>query len=131
MARPVLIVGALLLAVVARAQPGVDWSKAEPVNVMLVDNMFVPDRLTLRHGVPYALHLENHGKNLHEFTAPEFFADAIVRDPGLLANEGKEVVVQPGRAIVVYLLPVKQGTFQLICADHDWDGMVGEIVVVE
>ena len=29
----------------------------------------------------------------------------------------------------VYLVPMKAGTFRLICADHDWDGMVGEITV--
>ena len=34
MTRLVLIVGALLLAVVARAQPGVDWSTAEPVSIV-------------------------------------------------------------------------------------------------
>ena len=79
--------------------------------------------------MPYRLHLENHGKDLHEFTAPEFFADALVRDPALLANGGKEVVVQPGPKIDVYLVPMKPGTFRLICADHDWDGMVGEITV--
>ena len=64
----------------------------------MVDNRFVPDRLTFKHGVPYQLHLENHGNDLHEFTAPEFFADAIVRDPSVLANGGKEVVVRAGLA---------------------------------
>jgi uncharacterized cupredoxin-like copper-binding protein len=129
MAQPVLIVGALLLAVTARAQPAIDWSTADPVSVVMVDNRFVPDRLTFRHGVPYQLQLENHGRNLHEFTAPEFLADAIVRDPSVLANGGKEVVVQPGWQLVLYLMPVSAGTFELYCADHDWDGMVGEIVV--
>ena len=33
------------------------------------------------------------------------------------------------QTIDVYLMPMKPGTFRLICADHDWDGMVGEIVV--
>jgi hypothetical protein len=82
MGRLILIAWALLLAGAA----DVDWSKAEPVSVVMVDDKFVPERLTLRHGVPYRLHLENRGKDLHEFTAPEFFADAIVRDPSVLAN---------------------------------------------
>ena len=128
MARRFLVIGALLLAVAARAQTDEDWSKAEPVSVVMVDDRFVPDRLVLRHGVPYQLNLENHGTELHEFTAPEFFADAIVRDPGVLAH-GKDVVVQPGWRTVFYLMPVSPGTFRLFCADHDWDGMVGEIVV--
>ena len=99
------------------------------MNVMLIDDRFVPDHLTFSHGVPYRLHLENHGKDLHEFTAPEFFAASIVRDQGLLANGGKEIVVQPGATADVDLEPLKPGTYDLVCADHDWDGMTGEITV--
>lgn len=129
MTRSILIAGALLLATVAHAQPAVDWDNAESVSLLMVDNRFVPDRLNLRHGVPYQVHLENHSADLHEFTAPEFLADAIVRNPELLANEGKEVVLRPGWAVDLYLMPIGPGTFRMICADHDWDGMVGEIVV--
>ncbi len=119
----------LLCAATARAQPGVDWSKAEEVTVLMVDDRFVPDHLRFMHGVAYRLHLENQGTHLHEFTAPEFFADAIVRNPDQLANGDTEVVVQLGMAADVFLVPVKPGMFRLICADHDWDGMVGEIAV--
>ena len=90
MARLLVAVAALLSAASAHAQPGVDWSKAEAVNLLMVDNQFVPDHLSFRHGMPYRLHLENRGKDLHEFTAPEFLADAVVRDPGALANAGQE-----------------------------------------
>jgi len=99
------------------------------INVLLLDDKFVPDHLQLRHGVPYQLHMENRGRDLHEFTAPVFLTNSIVRDPNRMANGGREVVVQPGHAVDVYLMPTKQGTFRLVCADHDWDGMVGEIVV--
>jgi uncharacterized cupredoxin-like copper-binding protein len=129
MARWLPVVAAAVLAVTARAQPNVDWSKAETVSVLLVDNSFVPDALSFRHGVTYRLHLENHGKELHEFTAPEFLADSVVGNPDVLANGGKEVVVQPGQWVDVFLMPLQVGTFKLICADHDWDGMVGEITV--
>jgi hypothetical protein len=118
-----------MLVSVAQAQPSVDWSKPELLAVVMVDDRFVPDRLTLRHGVAYALRLENHGTDLHEFTAPEFFADSIVREPALLANGGIEVVVPQGQGVIIDLMPVAPGTFRLTCADHDWDGMVGEIVV--
>ena len=129
MARPVVVLCALLFATSARAQPTVDWSKAQTVNLLMVDDRFEPDHLSFQHGVPYRLHMANHGKDLHEFTAPEFLADALVRDQRVLANGGKEVVVQPGAEVDVYLVPMKAGTFRLICADHDWDGMVGEITV--
>jgi uncharacterized cupredoxin-like copper-binding protein len=129
MARTALIAAALLLTTAALAQPAVDWSGGEVVSVVMVDDRFVPDRLNLRHGVAYQLHLENHGKDLHEFTAPEFFADAVMEDPALLTNDSRQIVVEPGQGITLYLMPVAAGTFRLICADHDWDGMVGEIVV--
>jgi uncharacterized cupredoxin-like copper-binding protein len=128
-ARPVVVLCALLFATSARAQPAVDWSKAQTVVLLMVDDRFEPDHLSFQHGVPYRLHMANHGKDLHEFTAPEFLADALVRDQRVLANGDKEVVVQPGAEVDVYLVPMKAGTFRLICADHDRDGMVGEITV--
>jgi uncharacterized cupredoxin-like copper-binding protein len=122
---------ALLPAVLllVAAAPDVDWSKARPMAVVMVDDRFQPDHLTFEHGLPYRLHLDNRGKDLHEFTAPEFFAAARVRDPEQLSNEGEEVVVQPGASTDVYLEPLKPGTYRLTCADHDWDGMVGDITV--
>jgi uncharacterized cupredoxin-like copper-binding protein len=122
----------LLLASVApaRLQPAtVDWSHAQPINVLMVENSFIPERLTFRHGMPYQLHLENHGKELHEFTAPAFLAAAIVRDPRMLSNGGQEIVLQPGTSVDVDLVPLKPGAYNLTCADHDWDGMTGEIIV--
>jgi uncharacterized cupredoxin-like copper-binding protein len=89
----------------------------------------VPDKLTFRHGVAYQIHLENHGKEMHEFTAADFFAGSIVRNPGVLANGGHDAVVQPGARVDIFLVPLKAGVYRLICADHDWDGMVGQITV--
>jgi uncharacterized cupredoxin-like copper-binding protein len=120
---------ALSGAAATAAVPVIDWSKPEVVRVELVDYRFVPDHLTFRHGVTYRLHLENTGKELHEFTAPDFFAEAVVRDPGKLANGGQEVVVQPGETADIDLLPQRPGHYDLTCADHDWDGMVGSIEV--
>ncbi|HLY89619.1 MAG TPA: cupredoxin domain-containing protein [Acetobacteraceae bacterium] len=115
--------------VLLAAAPAVHWSHAQPMTVVMVDDRFQPDHLTFERGTQYLLRLENHGKDLHEFTAPEFFAAAVMRDPGQLANGGQEVVVQPGGSADIYLEPLKAGTYHLTCADHDWDGMVGEIVV--
>jgi uncharacterized cupredoxin-like copper-binding protein len=107
----------------------VDWSKAERIDVTMVEYHFIPDHLTFRRGIPYRLHLENHGKELHEFTAPDFFAAVTVRDPRVLWTGGHEVVVQPGASADVYLVPQRSGHYDLICADHDWAGMTGEIIV--
>ena len=103
----------------------------EPVtmNVTMIDYKFVPDHLTFQHGVAYRLHLENHGKETHEFTAPTFFATAKIDNPGVLNRERSEVVMQPGDIKDVFLTPGKPGTYDLRCADHDWNGMVAGITV--
>ena len=49
-----------------------DWSKAETFAVDLEDYRFVPDHVVFRRGIVYRLHLEDKGRELHEFTAPEF-----------------------------------------------------------
>jgi plastocyanin len=103
--------------------------RPESVTVVMADDRFMPDRIEFRVGVHYLLRLENHGKDLHEFTAPAFFATAKVVNRWDLANGGKEVVVQPQETKVIELTPTKVGEFTLICADHDWDGMVGKIIV--
>ena len=105
------------------------WSHAVPVTVVMVDNRFQPDQVSLRAGRPYVLVLENHGKDMHEFTAPAFWKAATVRDKRLLASGGTDVVVQPGKAVRIFLIAPAKGHYELSCADHDWDGMVGSITV--
>jgi uncharacterized cupredoxin-like copper-binding protein len=127
--RVCVAVGALTLlsGIPADAQDG--WAHAEAMTVVMVDNRFQPDHLTFHAGKPYELRLENHGKELHEFTAPAFLKAATVRDPKLLSNGGTDVVVQSGRSVSVLLIAPTKGKYDLICADHDWDGMVGGITV--
>jgi uncharacterized cupredoxin-like copper-binding protein len=114
----------LCIVPVAAAAP-----KPVEVDVVMVDYRFVPDHLTFQHGVHYRLHLENHGKETHEFTAPLFFATATIDNPEVLNREHTEVLMQPGDKKDVLLTPHKPGTYDLRCADHDWYGMVGGITV--
>jgi uncharacterized cupredoxin-like copper-binding protein len=79
--------------------------------------------------VLYRLHLENRGREMHEFTAPEFLKSVAVNNPDVLAKDGTDVVLQPGDVKDVLFVPRRAGRFKLICADHDWAGMVGEIIV--
>jgi uncharacterized cupredoxin-like copper-binding protein len=102
---------------------------AEILNVVMIDYKFMPDHLTFRHDVHYRLHLENHGKETHEFTAPTFFATAKIDNPDVLNREHTEIVMQPGDAKDLFLTPGKPGTYDLRCSDHDWNGMVGGITV--
>lgn len=117
---------------VALAAPAIaapDWSQAEPVTVVTSDYHFAPDKLTFRRGVAYRLHLENRGKELHEFNAADFFKTADIRDPAVLNADRTEIVVHPGEAKELYFVPQRAGRFPLLCPDHDWTGMTGEITV--
>jgi uncharacterized cupredoxin-like copper-binding protein len=106
-------------------------SAADPttLTVVMVDNRFQPDHITFKADHRYVLRLENHGKEMHEFTAPAFWKAAVVRDKRLLANGGTDVVVQPGKTVTIALVAPAKGHYDLTCADHDWDGMVGSITV--
>jgi uncharacterized cupredoxin-like copper-binding protein len=97
--------------------------------VVLSEYRFSPDRLVFRRGAVYRLLLENRGKELHEFTAPAFFHAATVRTPGILASGGGEIVLQPGERKELQFVASAAGRYPLFCADHDWAGMIGEIVV--
>jgi len=126
MIRATAALGLLLaLGVLVGAAP------ADPmtVSVTMIDYKFEPDHLVFQHGVHYRLHLENHGKDTHEFTAPVFFATAKIDNPDALNRERSEIVVQPGETKDVFLTPGKPGTYDLRCADHDWNGMTGGITV--
>ena len=119
------IVALMLLPVLSNA------AVPEPVtvNVVMIDYKFQPDHLILQHGVSYRLHLENHGKETHEFTAPTFFAASKIDNPDVLNREHSEIVMQPGDAKDLLVTPGPPGTYDLRCADHDWDGMTGGITV--
>ena len=124
MGRVFCVLGILLAAPFAAAQP-----KPVMIEVVMVDYRFEPDHLTFEHDVHYQLHLENHGKETHEFTAPTFLATATIDNPDVLNREHTEVLVQPGESKDLFLTPHRPGTYDLRCADHDWNGMVGGITV--
>ena len=118
----------LLLALAAPAAAA-DWSHARPMTVVASEYQFSPNDLVFTRGVPYRLHIENRGKEMHEFTASEFFAAAELRDASVLNADRTEVEIPPGAAKDVYLVPQRAGDFPLRCSDHDWAGMTGAITV--
>ena len=69
-----IFVGLVLDAPASESEP-----KTVTFNLVMVDYRFIPDHLTFRHGVRYRLHMENHGKETHEVTAPVFYAAAKPR----------------------------------------------------
>ena len=121
---------ALVLAISASVHAAdIDWGNARLVTVGLVDDQFVPDKLTFKSGVAYRMRLLNQGKEMHEFTAPQFIKTLEVRNPEVLEKAGNEVLVQPGGQKDLLFVAKTPGRYPLTCADHDWDGMVGEITV--
>jgi uncharacterized cupredoxin-like copper-binding protein len=112
--------------IVGAATPG---SEPRTINLTMVDYRFTPDHLVFEHDVAYRLHLENHGKETHEVTAPTFFATAKIANPDVLNRERSEIVMQPGDIKDLFLTAHRPGTYDLRCSDHDWNGMVGGITV--
>ena len=99
--------------------------------MVAVEYAFKPASLTLHQGVAYRLHVDNRGKEMHEFTAPQFFKAIDLRDAKPLNADRIEMVIQPGQHKDLYFVAKLTGSFKLICSDHDWAGMVGDITVVQ
>src|SRR5579864_6802903 len=102
---------------------------ARLVTVITSEYRFTPNHLTLKQGQAYRLHLENHGKETHEFTAPTFFASVKLENPDVLNADKTEIVVQPAETKDLSFVPQKPGHYGFRCADHDWAGMTGDITV--
>jgi uncharacterized cupredoxin-like copper-binding protein len=126
--KPVLLALPCLFVVLA-AQAAPNWTKAETVTVVMIDNKFQPDHVNFHAGHATKLVLKNQGKEMHEFTAPDFLKASTVVDKKAVSNGGTDIVVQPHSTVLVRLVPGKAGDYDLTCADHDWDGMVGKITV--
>ena len=106
-----------------------DWANAETVAVTMINYEFVPDRLTFRSGVPYRLHLENRGSEIHDFSAPEFFKTIELKNPEVLGPYVTRIAVRPHEAKDMYFIATRPGSYELTCADHDWAGMTARITV--
>lgn len=119
----------LAVAAAPTGARAIDWSKARQVTVITVEYAFQPANLTFHAGTAYDLHLENKGKETHEFTAPDFFKAIDMRDAKMLNADHTEIVVQPGQKKDFYFVAKQAGSYDLRCADHDWAGMVGHITV--
>lgn len=119
------------LAGIAAACAASQAAAPAPTKVILQakEYEFVPAELHFRHGELYDLRLENVGKETHELTAPDFFKAARIETPDVLSGEGREILVQPGESKDLIFRAPAAGTYGMTCADHDWAGMVGEIVV--
>jgi uncharacterized cupredoxin-like copper-binding protein len=125
---PALAIAALLI-LAAPVALAAEWSQAQTVTVTTGEYEFSPKRLVLKGGVAYRLHIDNRGSEMHEFTAPEFFKAAEIRDARILNADKTEIEVPPGKTKDLEFVAPSAGRYPLRCSDHDWAGMIGEIVV--
>jgi uncharacterized cupredoxin-like copper-binding protein len=123
-----VLVGALL-ALATPSALATDWKKAKEVSVVTTESKFTPNKLTLRRGIPYRLRVQNRGKEMHEFNAADFFKSTKINNPNVLNADKTELVLHPGETKDLYFIPKQAGHFKLVCPDHDWAGMTGEITV--
>jgi uncharacterized cupredoxin-like copper-binding protein len=120
---------AACLSIALLAGAATSCARLQTIDLTMIDYRFMPDHLTFQRDVPYRLHLENHGKETHEVTAPTFFATIDIDNPDVLNRERTEILMQPGETKDLFLTARRPGTYDLRCADHDWNGMVGGITV--
>lgn len=112
-----------------------DWSKMETVTVTMTDFAFNPARLAFRQGVPYKLVIENRGAQKHYFTSDGFFRAVATRklqsnnDGEIKAPYFSAIEVYPGRSLDLYFIPVRTGSYPLVCTieGHAGMGMTGEV----
>ncbi|HZK91258.1 MAG TPA: cupredoxin domain-containing protein [Stellaceae bacterium] len=125
---PLLVAGLAMLPVIPAS--AADWAKAQRVAVVTTEYKFTPNSLTFHKGAAYRLHIDNKGKETHEFTAPDFFKAIQMRDAKALNADRTEITVQPGQHKDLYFVATTPGSFKLICSDHDWAGMTGDITIM-
>jgi uncharacterized cupredoxin-like copper-binding protein len=120
------LAGAVLCASRAVAADTATWTT---VSLVVTEYRFAPARLRFRQGQRYRLVLMNRGKELHEFTAFAFLGDVVIANPDVLVTATREIVLRPRERKELRFIASRRGRYPLTCADHDWAGMVGEIVV--
>jgi uncharacterized cupredoxin-like copper-binding protein len=119
-----------------KALAAADWSKMETVTVTLSEYAFTPSHLAFKEGVPTRLVIKNAGKENHYFVSEQFFRNVATRKVQSSDGEFKApiftaVEVYAGKTAEWFLVPMKKGTFDLLCTvkGHAEHGMKGTIEV--
>ena len=119
-----------------KALAAADWSKMETVTVTLSEYSFSPSPLAFKEGIPTRLVIKNAGKEHHYFVSEQFFRNVATRKVQSSDGEVKApffaaVEVYAGKTMEWLLIPMKKGTFDLLCTvkGHAEHGMKGTIEV--
>jgi uncharacterized cupredoxin-like copper-binding protein len=117
-----------------------NWKEMETVTVELTEHDFEPKDIKLKADKPYRLVIKNKGEKDHYYTAAEFYQSVAWRKAQSPRPNGGELkapyfsaveVYKGGGAIELFFVPVKKGTYDVICTidDHKEQGMTGTITV--
>lgn len=117
-----------------------NWNEMETVTVELTEHDFYPKHLKLKADKPYRLVLKNVGEKDHYYTAAAFYKSVAWRKAQSPRPHGGEIkapyfnaveVYKGGGAIELFFVPVKKGTYDVLCTidDHKDQGMTGTITV--
>lgn len=122
----------LMIASSAIAQPSGDiWAEAVPLAIKLSSFKYDPSTITLRHGVPYILRLENVSDGGHDFQAREFFAQAEIAETDRPKVSDGKVSLRGGESADIHLIAPKPGNYKIRCTHflHSSFGMTGQLLV--
>jgi uncharacterized cupredoxin-like copper-binding protein len=116
----------------------IDWETAEVVTVLLEDNIFTPDEITLRQNKPYKIILNNISDSVvHDFVDPSLFHAVVfqkltVGGTTITTPHIHNVKLRPNNQASLYLVPVKAGEYEIFCSipGHQEDGMEGYVTVL-
>ena len=122
---------ACALGLPAAAQPALDWSTAQTIEIDLSNFAFKPASLTLKQGAAYRLHFVNQASGGHDFSAKDFFAVATIDPEDQAMVTGGKVSLKGNQSADVRLIAAQAGHFDVICTHlmHATMGMRGEVVV--
>lgn len=117
-----------------------NWEQMQTLTIELSEHEFDLKDIKLKANQPYRLVVKNTGTLDHYYTAAEFFKSVAWRKAMTPRPHGGEIkapyfnaveVFKKGGVVELYLVPVKKGSFPVICTidDHKEKGMFGTITV--
>ncbi len=111
------------------ADTGIDFSRAESLEVRLSSFAFNPSDIHMQAGKPYALKLVDVSGG-HDFTAPQFFAAAKIAPEDVAKVAKGQIELKAGDSTTIHLVPAA-GQYDLACTHfgHAALGMKGKIMV--
>lgn len=107
-----------------------DFAQARTIEIALSSFDVAPTVIQLEAGRPVILHITNHSRQGHDFTAPDFFAAAELRPNDARWVRENAIDLRGGQEVSLGLKPAA-GRYTFKCGHplHKMLGMSGTIIV--